>query len=119
VIRRRKPDRERQPQDHSWRCSTCALNYWDPGTCRVCKGTLAAIAHQPPDPDIDYHVALMLGEPPEADDKVYGWRMRELVFAGAPLALAEAVADDRSIDLHRAIGIVRDAGPELAERILL
>lgn len=53
------------------------------------------------------------------DDRVYGWRTRVLVFAGAPLHLAEKIAHDRSIDLHRAERVMKAAGPELAERILL
>lgn len=118
MIRRRKEKPERQPQDHSFRCSTCALNYWDPGKCQVCGGTLDAIAHQPPMDDIEYHVALLKNEPLPADDKAVGWRIEQLVKAGAPIPLAERIADDRSIDLHRAVFVVSGAGPELAEAIL-
>lgn len=118
--RKRQGDKpERAPQDHSYRCSTCALNYWDPGTCKVCKGTLSPIAHQPPDPDIDYAVALMLGEELPYEERAEGWRVEQLVRAGAPLELAERIAEDRSIDLHRAVQVVSQAPLELAEAILL
>lgn len=119
MIRRRREPGERPPQDHSYRCSTCGLNYPNPGQCHVCKGALALIANAPPTEDLEYMIALMQGQDVPADDRVYGWRMRVLVFAGAPINLAEKIAFDRSIDLHRAEHVVREAGPELAERILL
>lgn len=119
MIRRRKEPNERPPQDHSYRCSTCALNYWDAGVCRVCKGTLSPISNQPPTEDLEYHIALALGETPDADDKVYGWRVRQLVFAGAPYKVAEEIALDREIDLHKAVDLFQKAGPKLAEAILL
>lgn len=118
MIRRKQPG-DQPPQDHSYRCSTCALNYPYPQACAVCGGQLAPIAHQPPTEDLEYQIELMLGELPEEGDKVFGWRTQQLVQAGAPLRLAERIAAHRDIDLHRAVAVVAAAGPDLAREILL
>ena len=52
-------------------------------------------------------------------ERVYGWRMRVLIFAGCPVPTAERIAGDTSIDLHYAESLLRRTGAELAERILL
>lgn len=115
---RRREEEERPKQDHSWRCSTCALNYPVQVTCKVCGGSTALISNQSPTEDLAYHIALMNGERPPEEDRATGWRIEQLVKAGAPIPLAERIADDRNIDLHKAVGIVAAAGPELAEAIL-
>ncbi len=121
MIRRRKNDDqpERTPQEHSYRCSTCSINYWDPGKCQVCGDPTSPISNQPPTEDIAYVVALLKGEPIPWEDRATGWRIEQLVRAGAPIALAERIAEDRRIDLHRAVTVVSGAGPTLAEAILL
>jgi hypothetical protein len=53
------------------------------------------------------------------EDPALNWRVEQLVYAGANIATAEKVAEDRSIDLHYAVGLFRSAGNDLAEAILL
>jgi len=63
--------------------------------------------------------------PPEPEpepvhvDPVITWRTEQLVYAGAPLEVAERVAADRSIDLHVAVNLFKVASAQLAEAILL
>lgn len=119
--RKRQPDEDRPPQDHSFRCSIHALNYPNPGKCAVlgCSEQLAPISNAPPTADLAYHIALLSGEELPYEERAEGWRVEQLVRAGAPMDLAERIAEDRSIDLHRAVSVVSAAGPTLAEAILL
>lgn len=111
--------------DRCLRCSNCGISYpaSNARQCLVesCKGQLDAIQDKP-DPDWKEKVALMNAPPPElpsTDEKVYGWRMHQLVaVAGAPITLAERIAADRSIDLHYAMSVFQNR-PDLAEAILL
>jgi hypothetical protein len=51
--------------------------------------------------------------------EVVAWRQAQLVEAGFPVALAEALAADGGYDLHALIELVeRGCAPELASRIL-
>jgi hypothetical protein len=54
-------------------------------------------------------------------DRVGWYRFNTLFNAGYPLELARRLADDSSVDLHRAVELVVDRGcdPGLAARILL
>jgi len=124
IRRRRNPhehDPDKPPQEHSFRCSIHALNFPTPGQCAVegCEERLEGIQNQPPTPDLAYHVALISGEPLPYEEKAEGWRVEQLVRAGAPIEVAERVAEDRSIDLHHAVQMFMSTTPELAERILL
>lgn len=109
--------------DKCLRCSNCGISYpySHPVACDVCKEKLDPIQDKH-DPDWQQKVALMLAPPPEAvepEEKVYGWRVKQLVYAGAPYHVAEQIALDREIDLHKAIHLIKTAGPKLAEAILL
>jgi len=59
--------------------------------------------------------------PPEREDvqqQVVSWRMQQLVDAGYPQRIAEAIARSNA-DLHLACDMLtRGCSPELAERIL-
>lgn len=73
-----------------------------------------------PDSDWQEKVRLAKASPPEESfDTIFGWRMKQLVFAGAPFDLAEKLANEAGIDLHRAVNLIKDAGPSLTEEILL
>lgn len=53
-------------------------------------------------------------------DRVEGWRLRELIAAGYPVVVAERIARDLTVDLHKAVELLRrGCPPELAARILL
>jgi hypothetical protein len=54
-------------------------------------------------------------------ERVHAWRLEELERAGYPGELARELADRFEIDLHHAVGLVREQGcpPEVAARILL
>jgi hypothetical protein len=53
-------------------------------------------------------------------ERVIRWRMEQLANAGYTWACAMVVAANRDIDLHRAVGLVRQGCPvETAVRILL
>ena len=111
--------------DRCLRCSNCGISYpaSNPKTCQVeaCKGPLDPVQDKP-DADWKEKVAYMNApeaEPTMTDDKVYGWRMKQLVYAGAPVRVAEEIAADRTIDLHKAVDVFQKAGPKLAEAILL
>ena len=52
--------------------------------------------------------------------KVEAWRLKQLLEHGYPLHLAEQIAADSTIDLHRALEIVdRGCKPAVAASILL
>jgi hypothetical protein len=52
--------------------------------------------------------------------KIEAWRLKELIDAGYPMSLAELIAVRPSIDLHKAIELVKNGcAPELAAEILL
>lgn len=57
---------------------------------------------------------------PDEREKVEDWRLKCLLDAGYPSELAEQIASDHLIDLHRACDMVEHKGcsPELAVRIL-
>lgn len=102
----------------SHRCSTCALNYRSSGKCRVCGGDLSFVAFQSPDDDLEDKIASMTTEEAQKADITYGWRMEQMVLAGAPMWLAKRLAKDPTVDLHRAVSVLRNS-PIAAERILL
>jgi hypothetical protein len=53
-------------------------------------------------------------------DRVDAWRLRFLLDAGYPLHLAERMARDRDVDLHKAAKLLaQGCKPELAAEILL
>lgn len=62
---------------------------------------------------------------PQADsgwrlmDEVENWRFSQLIFAGYPEHQAFRLAMERYVDLHKAVALVRSAGPELAYEILV
>lgn len=68
----------------------------------------------PPAPDTNEAPA------PSEYDRVFGWRLQELVEAGYDVERAELVAAS-GVDLHYACDLVhdRDCSPELAVSILL
>lgn len=47
------------------------------------------------------------------------WRQEQLEKAGFDEVQAALIASDKTIDLHRAVGLATDAGTALAIRILL
>jgi hypothetical protein len=49
---------------------------------------------------------------------VFNWRLKQLLDAGYPLELAEALADSKA-DLHAAVELIVGCGAEIAARILL
>jgi len=52
-------------------------------------------------------------------DRIESWRLRCLIDAGYPVAIAEHVAKDFGVDLHQAIKLVGEGcSPELAREIL-
>jgi hypothetical protein len=52
--------------------------------------------------------------------RVESWRLHVLMEAGYPLALAERIAGNETVDLHRAVELVRSGcTPETAAEILL
>lgn len=52
--------------------------------------------------------------------RVEAWRLHELLEGGYPVALAERIAGQTSIDLHQALELLkRGCPPETAARILL
>jgi hypothetical protein len=54
------------------------------------------------------------------DERVIRWRMEQLSNAGYSWACAMVIAANRDVDLHRAVGLVRQGCPvETAVRILL
>ena len=51
--------------------------------------------------------------------EVVAWRRRQLIAAGFPRALADALAGERRADLHALLGLVEQGcPPDLAARIL-
>lgn len=50
----------------------------------------------------------------EPVDKTVNWRFEQLVIAGYDFALAEELANNRRIDLHRAIDLADEVGAEAA-----
>jgi hypothetical protein len=54
-------------------------------------------------------------------ERVQAWRQEELERAGYPRELAAELAGRFDIDLHTAVGLVREQGcaPDIAARILL
>jgi len=108
-----------EPQSWSYRCSICAMSYPMVGPCKICGEPTSAISHSPPDPDWEYKVELALAVDPEFFDKPTHWRFEQLVFAGAPVKFAEKIAADRTIDLHKACKLFREAPADLAVAILL
>lgn len=51
---------------------------------------------------------------------MFDWRLGELLRAGYPLKLAEQLAFDTTVDLHRALRLLEQGcSPELAALILL
>jgi hypothetical protein len=56
---------------------------------------------------------------PTESQKVESWRLEQLLLAGYPLAVADALAIDTHIDLHQAVDLVaRGCSPVVAARIL-
>jgi hypothetical protein len=54
------------------------------------------------------------------DERVIRWRLEQLANAGYSWACAMVIAANRDIDLHRAVGLLRQGCPvETAVRILL
>jgi hypothetical protein len=54
------------------------------------------------------------------DERVIRWRLEQLAKAGYSWACAMVIAANRDIDLHRAVGLLRQGCPaETAVRILL
>lgn len=52
--------------------------------------------------------------------KTEAWRLEVLLNAGYPATIAERLAVNFTIDLHRAVQLLREGcGPELAAEILL
>ena len=52
--------------------------------------------------------------------KAEAWRLEKLLEAGYPVTLAEQIAADSTIDLHRAVAITKHGCPHAtAARILL
>jgi len=52
--------------------------------------------------------------------RVEGWRLHVLMEAGFPLPLAERIAGNETVDLHRAVELVASGcTPETAAEILL
>lgn len=53
-------------------------------------------------------------------DRVEAWRLRTLIDAGYPVAIAEKLAVDLDVDLHQAVRLLeRGCPPRLAGDILL
>lgn len=50
----------------------------------------------------------------EPVDKIINWRFEQLVAAGYSLVHAEELANDRRLDLHQAIDMAKEHGPEAA-----
>ena len=57
---------------------------------------------------------------PSEQAKVEGWRLHVLMEAGYPLPLAERLAANEMVDLHRAVEMIASGcTPETAAEILL
>ena len=60
-----------------------------------------------------------IDEEPEIVDKVLNWRFKELMAAGYNARQSLTLASDRSVDLHRAVELMKKCGDEyLAFNIL-
>lgn len=108
--------------NHSFRCSTCSLNYPNAGLCKVCGSNTHLKAGTPPDEDLEEKVKLLTAETPvrlDEEHKITTWRAQQLVLAGCPATYALAFAKDREIDLHKAVKIFQGTSVELALEILL
>jgi len=97
----------------------CALNYPQyVNGCRVCGGHVFLISNEGPTPDLEGEIDRRLASIRDEADRVVGWRVECLVKAGASVRLAERIAAHREIDLHYAVRLVENAGPDTAKRIL-
>jgi len=108
-----------EPQKWSYRCSPCSMNYPMAGPCQICGDPTDPISNDPPDADWEEKVERANAPDPEFFDKPTHWRFEQLVFAGAPVKFAEKLAADRTVDLHMACRVFREAPLDLAVEILL
>ena len=104
-------------------CKKCSINYPVGAgfvNCAICKGACTLKGKQDPDPDWERRVEIFRSqEDEELGDPVFVWRFSELLKAGFDPQSAEALADDRNVDLEQARSMVkRGCAPELAMSIL-
>lgn len=105
----------------AFRCSTCGINYpyhASYAQCQVCDGKTSVMGDAVPNADWEERVKLARLEDVAPDDRVYRWRFDQLRAAGFSEGSSAEMAFMRDIDLHRAVSLAQDAGPELAYRIL-
>jgi hypothetical protein len=98
-LRPQKPD-----QTWSYRCSMCGISFPMMGACKGCGEPTSLISNDPPDPDWEYKLQLLLSPEAVELDKAQGWRFKQLLLEGGyGVREAEILAVDKSVDLHEAV----------------
>lgn len=113
----------------AYRCSTCSLNFKNPGRCLSCEGETEYMSNAKPTEDLEEELArrkraAVLRDP---DEQLFIWRRNTLVEAGCPWDYAVKFAKDREFELHKTAGLFKNAiqmhgemrGRDLALDILL
>jgi hypothetical protein len=105
----------------AYRCSTCGIDYPNNFTykkCRVCGEPTSGFSNIEADPNWQDKVDLASIQPDVKPDPVVVWREEQLLSAGYSPGSSAQLADDKTLDLHKAVELAHKAGPELAYRIL-
>lgn len=103
------------------RCSTCSIDYpgsAEFGKCQVCGGHTSWFSNLDWDKNWKTEVERALKGTPEKVDPVYSWRYSRLELAGYPREEALILAQDRRVDLHKAVVLAERAGVDMALKIL-
>lgn len=105
------------------RCSQCGISY--PGSfrsCQFCDGDLAYLSDAKPDSDwrtqVDRLQTQVVSD--EEHEGIVAWRREQLAGAGYCQEQADAIAGRFDVDLHTAVGLLRQGcAMKTALRILL